>query len=131
MDDLGKIKEKKLKEMMGQKKPESKNNDRPVDGSDENFDNVINSHPLVMVDFWAEWCGPCKIVSPIIETLAKEYVGKILFLKINVDKCPNVASKFGIMSIPTLMIFKEGKVVDQIVGAVPKTLLESKIQNHL
>lgn len=131
MDELGKIKEKKLKEMMGQQNPGNQNNDRPVDGSDENFDNVINSHSLVMVDFWAEWCGPCKIVSPIIETLAKEYVGKILFLKINVDKCPNVASKFGIMSIPTLMIFKEGKVVDQIVGAVPKTLLESKIQNHL
>lgn len=131
MDELDKIREKKLKEMMGQQESGSKDYGSPIDCSDESFDEIIKSNSLVMVDFGAEWCGPCKITDPIIQTLAKEYAGKALFLKINVDKCPGTASKFGIMSIPTLMIFKNGKAVDQIIGAVPKTLLESKLQNHM
>lgn len=120
-----------MKEMVGKKESTSKEYGSPVIGSDESFDEIIKSNSLVMVDFWAEWCGPCVMVAPVIQTLAKEYAGKVLFLKINVDKCPNTASKFGIMSIPTLMIFKEGKAVDQIIGAVPKTLLESKLQNQM
>jgi thioredoxin 1 len=131
LDELDEIREKKMKEMVEKKESGSKESDSPVNGSDESFDEIIKSNSLVMVDFWAEWCGPCKMVAPVIQTLAKEYAGKVLFLKINVDKCPNTASKFGIMSIPTLMIFKEGKAVDQIIGAVPKTLLESKLQSHM
>ena len=117
--------------MVEQQESGSKDYDSPVDGSDESFDEIITSNSLVAVDFWAEWCGPCKMVAPVIQTLAKEYAEKVLFLKINVDKCPDTASKFGIMSIPTLMIFKKGKAVDQIIGAVPKTLLESKLKNHM
>jgi thioredoxin 1 len=131
LDELDEIREKKMKEMMGKKESVSKEYDSPIEGSDESFDEIIKSNFLVIVDFWAEWCGPCNMVAPVMETLAKEYSGKVLFLKINVDKCPNTASKFGIMSIPTLMIFKDGKAVDQIIGAVPKTFLESKLQNHM
>lgn len=131
LDELDEIREKKMKEMMEKKESGSREYDSPIVGSDESFDEIIKSNSVVMVDFWAEWCGPCNMVAPAIKTLAKEYSGKALFLKINVDECPNTASRFGIMSIPTLMIFKEGKAVDQIIGAVPKTLLESKLQSHM
>jgi len=114
----------------GKKSEKQGHYDRPLQGSDENFDDIVKSNSLVVVDFWAEWCGPCKIISPVIEALAKEYAGKTLFLKINVDECPNVASRFGIMSIPTIMIFKEGKNVDSVVGAVPKTVIESKLKDY-
>jgi len=104
---------------------------RPLKGSDENFDDLIKSYPLVVVDFWADWCGPCKIISPIIETLAKEHASRTIFLKVNVDECPSTASRFGIMSIPTIMFFKEGKVLDNLVGAVPKKVIEAKLNNFL
>ena len=116
MDELERIKEKKLSKLIKGKKSEKQGHyDRPLQGSDENFDDIVKSNSLVVVDFWAEWCGPCKMISPTIEALAKEYADKTLFLKINVDKCPNIASRFGIMSIPTIMIFKEGKNVDSVV----------------
>ena len=131
MDELEKIRQKKLKELSRQTERKEKNFDSPVKGSDDNFDEMINSNPLVLVDFWAEWCGPCKMIAPAIDALAKDYAGKILALKINVDECPQTASKFGIMSIPTVSIFKDGKIADSIVGAVPKTVLESKLSKYL
>ncbi|MCW3976168.1 MAG: thioredoxin [Candidatus Bathyarchaeota archaeon] len=131
MDELEKIRQKKLKELSGQKERKEKNFNAPVKGSDDNFDEMINSNPLVLVDFWAEWCGPCKMIAPVIDALAKDYAGKILVLKINVDECPQTASRFGIMSIPTVSIFKDGKIADNIVGAVPKTVLESKLNKYL
>ena len=131
LDELEKIRQKKLKELSRQPERKEKNFDTPVKGSDDNFDEMINSNPLVLVDFWAEWCGPCKMIAPIIDALAKDYAGKILVLKINVDECPQTASKFGIMSIPTVTIFKDGKIADSIVGAVPKTALESKLNKYL
>ena len=96
--------------------------------TDANFkDNVLNSEIPVLVDFWAPWCGPCKIISPIIEELAKEFDKKIKFGKINIDEDAKTASSYGVMSIPTLIFFKKGKPVNQAVGALSKAELKKKI----
>ncbi len=88
---------------------------------------VLNSSGLVMIDFWAVWCGPCRMIAPTVEELAKEYAGKVKVVKLNTDENPDIASRYKIMGIPTLMFFKSGQKVDQIVGAVPKTQLKSKL----
>lgn len=88
---------------------------------------VLGSSGLVMIDFWAVWCGPCRIIAPTVEELAKEYIGKVKVCKLNTDENPEIASKYKIMGIPTLMFFKDGQKVDQIVGAVPKPQLKAKI----
>lgn len=99
--------------------------------TDANFDaEVINSDKPVLIDFWAVWCGPCKLIAPTVEEVAKEYDGKFKVGKMDIDNNPNVAMKYGIRSIPTLLIFKDGKVVDQIVGAVPKNVITSKMDAH-
>lgn len=99
--------------------------------TDANFDSeVINSDKPVLIDFWAVWCGPCKLIAPVVEEVAKEYDGKFKVGKMDIDNNPNVAMKYGIRSIPTLLIFKDGKVVDQIVGAVPKNVITSKMDAH-
>ncbi len=96
--------------------------------TNDTFDSVvIQSKSLVMVDFWATWCGPCKIVAPVVEELAKEYEGKVTFAKVNTDENTDLATRYNIRGIPTLIFFKEGKVMDQVVGAVPKAQLKSKI----
>jgi len=92
---------------------------------------VIKVQGLIMVDFWAPWCAPCRMVSPTVEELAKEYQGRMKFLKLNTDENPDIASKYNIMGIPTLMFFKDGRSVDSIVGAVPKQQLKSKIDSLL
>jgi thioredoxin 1 len=98
----------------------------------DTFDQeVIQSSNLVMVDFWATWCGPCKIVAPVVEELAKEYEGKVTFVKVNTDENQDLATKYNIRGIPTLMFFKEGNIADQVVGAVPKAQLKSKIDSLL
>ncbi len=100
--------------------------------TDENFEEeVITSKEIVVVDFWAPWCSPCKVVVPIMEELSEEYGGKVKFAKLNVDDNNDSAAKFGIMSIPTIMIFKDGKVMDQIVGAVPKDNVKRIIDKYL
>jgi len=98
----------------------------------ETFDSVIGqSSNLVMVDFWATWCGPCRIIAPVIEELANEYKGRVTFAKVNTDENPDLASRFNIRGIPTLIFFKDGKQIDQVVGAVPKSHLKTKIDSLL
>ena len=105
---------------------------KPITVNDANFqDEVIQSDKPVIVDFWAIWCGPCKMIAPIIEELAKDYDGKLKVAKMDVDSNPQTAMKYGIRSIPTLLIFKGGQVVEQIVGAVPKRQLIDKVTSHL
>lgn len=105
---------------------------KPVTLTDDNFQSeVLNADKPVLVDFWAEWCGPCKMVAPIVEELAKEYDGTLKVGKVDVDANQRVSMQFGIRSIPTLLIFKNGKVVDQVIGAVPKRALTDKVSKHL
>ena len=99
--------------------------------TDATFKEMIQNHPLVVVDCWAPWCGPCRLVAPIIEELSRDYVGRIIFGKLNVDENREVSMKYNIMSIPTLLVFKNGKLVDTIIGAMPRQTLEQKITRHL
>ncbi len=97
-----------------------------------NFEKeVLQSTVPVLIDFWAVWCGPCRMVAPHVDAVAKEFEGKAKVVKVNVDEEPEIASKYGIMSIPTLMIFKNGQVVDQIIGAVPKNVIAGKLTKAL
>ncbi len=100
---------------------------KTVELTDTNFDEVVNTEKPVLVDFWAEWCGPCKMIAPIVEELADEYDGKAIVGKLDVDTNPEVSAKYGIRSIPTLLVFKNGEIVDKQVGAVPKTVLSEKL----
>ena len=103
-----------------------------IEITDSNFEEVVlKSDKPVLVDFWAEWCGPCRMVGPVVEELAKEYDGKAVIGKLDVDNNPKVATQFGIMSIPALLFFKDGKVVDKQVGAVPKHVLANKLNAQL
>ncbi len=103
-----------------------------IEFTDANFDElVLKSDKPVLVDFWAEWCGPCRMVGPIVEELSKDYDGKVLIGKVNVDINPNISTNFGIRNIPTLLIFKNGQVVDKQVGAVPKSILANKLNAQL
>jgi len=100
--------------------------------NDANFEaEVINSELPVLIDFWAPWCGPCHMVSPIVEELGNDYAGKLKVCKINVDEAPGVSRQYGIRAIPTLMVFKDGEMVDQQIGVVPKNVLEGKITPYL
>jgi len=103
-----------------------------IEITDSNWQEVVmKSDKPVLVDFWAEWCGPCRMVGPIVEELSKEYEGKAVIGKMNVDFNPGVSQEYGIRSIPTLLIFKGGQLVDKQVGAVPKNILAGKLDNQL
>jgi thioredoxin 1 len=107
-------------------------NGGPVNVTDSDFGEVIEKgQGVAMVDFWAAWCGPCRMVAPIVEQLAGEYAGRVSVAKVDVDANQQISMKYNIRSIPSILFFKDGKHVDTVVGAVPKALLERKIQEHL
>lgn len=133
-DNIDKIREKMLREMMTTNtgsQPSNQLNGKPIVLSDRTFTSEVSKHDLMVVDFWAPWCGPCQYVSPIVEELAKDYAGKVAFGKLNVDDNPMIATQFRVMSIPTIMFFKKGKLVDMQIGAVPKQFLDQKIKKHI
>ncbi len=103
----------------------------PIEITDSNFNEILKTDKPVLVDFWAEWCGPCKMIGPIVKELAAEYDGKAVIGKLNVDENPQSAAQFGIRSIPTLLVFKNGEIVDKQIGAVPKAVLAGKLEAQL
>lgn len=106
--------------------------DKVVQITDDNFDEqVIKKKGLVLVDFWAEWCGPCRMVAPILDELAEEYEGQVTIAKLNVDENRQSSTRFNIRSIPTLLFFKDGAQVEQIIGASSKSAIKAKVQQHL
>lgn len=132
--ELERIRLRKLRELMraaAREKSPKQLQAKPIKATDEDFELLVRKYPLAVVDFWAEWCGPCRLIEPVIEELAQEYAGKIAFLKLNVDENPRTAMKYNIMSIPTLMIFRHGKPVDIIIGALPKPMIESRLRRYL
>lgn len=102
-----------------------------VTGTLENFDSVINGELPVLVDFWATWCGPCRMVGPFIEELANEYEGKAVFMKVNVDEQPELCERYHVSSIPNLVLFKDGEIVEQSAGARPKALIAAMVDQAL
>lgn len=111
---------------MGEKIP-----DTPIQLSDGNFDENVKKYQNVAIDCWAPWCGPCRMVEPVITDLAKEMQGKMVFGKLNVDESRSIAKKYQIMAIPSLLVFKNGKLIDKIIGAMPKEMLKSKLNPYL
>ena len=135
--EIERIKAKKMREMearMKSKKEGKKGEqliDHPLTLDDSSFIPTVKKYPLVVVDCWAPWCAPCRMVAPIIDELAREYAGKVVFGKLNVDENPRIASEFAIMAIPTMFIFKNGEPVDVIQGALPKPYLEAKLREWI
>ncbi len=135
MDDLDEIRKKKMEKMMKEinkpQEPSVQFPDKPVIVTDETLDSAARQYPVFILDCWAEWCGPCRMLGPIIEELAGELKGRVVFGKLNVDQNMQTANKHRISAIPTLLVFKNGKLVDKLVGAYPKGTLAAKIQKYL
>jgi thioredoxin 1 len=136
MDNLEMIKKKKLEQLKkqyikGGKTMEKKWPDTPIHLIDADIDETITKFPTIVIDCWAPWCGPCRMIGPIIEELAKDMQGKIVFGKLNVDENPQTSMKYGIMSIPTMLVFKNGQLVDRFVGAMPKEMVLQKLKPYL
>jgi thioredoxin 1 len=135
LDELEEIKRKKMeqmkKDMNASAKPSVELPDKPVIVTDATIDAAASQYPIFILDCWAEWCGPCRTIGPIIEQLATEMKGKVVFGKLNIDENMQTANKYRISAIPTLMIFKDGKLIDKLVGAYPKPTLVAKIQKFL
>jgi thioredoxin 1 len=132
-DEIEAIKHKKLAELQKEAATKAMMSSitEPLVLTDSNFASEVTKYPIMLVDFWAPWCGPCRMVSPIVEQLSREYSGRVAFGKVNVDENQRIAASFGIQSIPTLMIFKGSKAVDVIIGAMPKAQIEMKLKQQL
>lgn len=134
LDDLEDIKRRKMFELMKKAaEQEAKKNypSKPVEVSNSTFYEFITKYPVVVIDCWAPWCGPCRMLSPVIEELASDYAGRVVFGKLNVDDNPVIASEYGIMSIPTLLFARNGEVVDRLIGAAPRHIIEAKLKRLL
>ena len=136
MDELEEIRTKKVRSYWNDMKPpsvtmETKMPSSPIEITDQNFSFMIQEYDFMVVDCWAPWCGPCRMLSPLIDELAGDYKGKVVFGKLNTDNNRGVASKFGIMSIPTLLFIKKGKLIDTVIGVVPKEIIESKLRKYI
>ncbi|MEM2341037.1 MAG: thioredoxin [Candidatus Bathyarchaeia archaeon] len=127
--ELERIRQKKIKELMQKSKMADSMNE-PIEVTDRNFNDIVRGSSLIVIDCWAPWCAPCRMMAPIIDELAKEYAGKILFGKLNVDENSRVPAEYQIMSIPTFLVFKNGVLVERIVGAMPKKLLEQRLAKY-
>ena len=132
MDELEMLRRRKLEELRKRyMEGENLENipDKPIEISDANFDEIVKKYKNVAIDCWAPWCGPCLMIAPVIEELARELKGKIVFGKLNVDNNPKIAMKYNIMSIPTILLFRDGELVDRIIGAMPKEFLVEKLRS--
>lgn len=127
-EELKRIKQKKLRELT--EKRRSMNGTEPVHVTDADFDKIVQQNPIALIDFWAAWCGPCRSLAPTIEELANEHAGKVLVGKLNVDENPATAERFQVYSIPTVLIMKNGKEVDRIVGLCAKNYIEDALKKH-
>jgi thioredoxin 1 len=125
-DELKQLKERKRAEFKARKEMS-----KPVHVTDADFGETVKKHPVALIDFWAEWCGPCRSLAPTIEELHKEYAGKVFIGKLDVDENPQTAEGFQVLSIPTLIVMKNGQEVDRIVGCVPKKSIETVLKKHL
>ena len=136
-DDIEAIRDRKKREMLGRLSGKAKNDptsmapDEALEMDDASIGAAIRSYPLLVVDCWAPWCGPCRMMAPVIEQLTKKYKGKIVFGKLNVDHNPDTAARFQIMSIPAFLVFKQGKRVDTMIGAMPAERLEQKLARYV
>ena len=129
MDELDEIRAKKLAELQTYAETEAlKRSAKPVHLTDTNFASEMAQEGVALVDLWAAWCGPCLRIAPVIEQLASDYAGKARVFKLNVDENPMTPGRFGVQSIPTLLLFKDGKLVDTIIGAVPRAHIERALQ---
>lgn len=128
MGELDEIRKKKLDELKNKYSEKSKAPAAPIQVTDATFDSVIREHPVIVIDCWAEWCPPCKFLAPTIEQLANDYSGRVVFGKLNVDENKNIAIKYQVMSIPTLLFFKNGKFVGREIGALPREHIERKLK---
>src|SRR5512137_2950646 len=130
--EVEEIKQRKLDEMMNRASAGGNGwPDSPVPIGDSNFDEFVKKYPKVVVDCWAPWCGPCRMLSPTIDALAKEMKGDVVFAKLNTDDNYGTAGKFRIVSIPTLLFFKDGQLINKMVGAAPKKVVEQEIRKAL
>ena len=134
-DELKEIKKRKMEQLkkqyiLGGKNMSKNMPDTTLEITDADFDDSVKKYNTIVIDCWAPWCGPCRMVSPVIDELAKEMQGKIVFGKLNVDENPRVSMKHEIMSIPTLLVFKNGNLVDRIIGAYPKQELKKKLESY-
>jgi thioredoxin 1 len=128
-NDLESIRMKKMEAIMAKIGKKSMPN-KPIKATDDTIDKLINKYPVVVIDCWAPWCGPCQIMSPVIDELANEMQGKVVFLKLNTDENKATASRFNVMSIPTLFLFKDGRLVDSSIGVLPPDLLRDWVERY-
>jgi len=131
LDELEQIRLRKMRDLMAKNDTSGNELDSPKTLTDATFDDFVHKNPVAVIDCWAEWCSPCRMIGPVIEQVAKEFSGKVSFAKLNVDQNPATAARFRIMSIPTLLIMKDGVLVDTITGAVPRDYLVSRLKPYL